>query len=92
MADVHTPAQRSDNMSRIRGINTKPEMLIRKFPHAKGFRHKLHVKHCLVSLILCCLNTKPSSLYTVASGTDPFNKRRLENYNRLRMSVETYIS
>ena len=32
MADVHTPAQRSYNMSRIRGINTKPEMLIRKFP------------------------------------------------------------
>ena len=31
MADVHTKAQRSFNMSRIKGKNTKPEMLVRKF-------------------------------------------------------------
>lgn len=44
MADVHTPAQRSYNMSRIKGKNTKPEMLVRKFLHANGFRYKLHDK------------------------------------------------
>ncbi len=44
MADVHTPQQRSFNMSRIRGTNTKPEMLVRKFLHAQGFRYKLHDK------------------------------------------------
>lgn len=44
MADVHTPQQRSYNMSRIRGTNTKPEMLVRKFLHAQGFRYKLHDK------------------------------------------------
>jgi len=44
MADVHTPAQRSYNMSRIRNANTKPEMLVRKFLHANGFRYKLHDK------------------------------------------------
>ena len=31
-------------MSRIRSGNTKPEMLVRKFLHAQGFRHKLHDK------------------------------------------------
>src|SRR5215213_8138945 len=45
MADVHTPAQRSYNMSRIKGKDTKPEMLVRKFLHANGFRYRLHVKN-----------------------------------------------
>ena len=44
MADVHTKAQRSYNMSRIKGKNTKPEMLVRKYLHAQGFRYKLHTK------------------------------------------------
>ncbi len=44
MADVHTREQRSYNMSRIKGKNTKPEMLVRKFLHANGFRYKLHDK------------------------------------------------
>ena len=44
MADVHSKEQRSYNMSRIKGKDTKPEMLVRKFLHAKGFRYKLHDK------------------------------------------------
>lgn len=32
-------------MSRIKGKNTKPEMLVRKFLHAHGFRYRLHVKN-----------------------------------------------
>ena len=45
MADVHNKATRSYNMSRIKGKNTKPEMLVRKFLHAKGYRYKLHDKN-----------------------------------------------
>jgi DNA mismatch endonuclease (patch repair protein) len=44
MADVHSKEIRSYNMSRIKGKNTKPEMLVRKFLHANGFRYKLHDK------------------------------------------------
>lgn len=44
MADVHDPETRSYNMSRIRGKDTKPEMVVRKFLHSKGFRYKLHDK------------------------------------------------
>ena len=44
MADVHTKEIRSYNMSRIKGKNTKPEMLVRKFLYANGFRYKLHDK------------------------------------------------
>ncbi len=42
MADVHNTQTRSYNMSQIKGKNTKPEMLVRKFLYAHGFRYKLH--------------------------------------------------
>jgi DNA mismatch endonuclease, patch repair protein len=44
MADVHNKSARSYNMSRIRSTNTKPELLVRKFLHANGFRYSLHNK------------------------------------------------
>jgi DNA mismatch endonuclease, patch repair protein len=44
MADVLTPAQRRLNMSRIRGKDTKPELLLRRGLHALGFRFRLHRK------------------------------------------------
>jgi DNA mismatch endonuclease, patch repair protein len=42
MTDVHTPRQRSYNMQQIKGKNTGPEMLVRKFLHANGYRYRLH--------------------------------------------------
>lgn len=42
MVDVLTPEQRRLNMSRIRGKDTKPEMLLRRGLHARGFRFRLH--------------------------------------------------
>ena len=44
MSDVHDKETRSYNMSRISGKDTKPEMLVRKFLHANGFRYSLHRK------------------------------------------------
>jgi len=44
MADIHNKATRSYNMSQIKATNTKPEMLVRKFLHASGFRYSLHKK------------------------------------------------
>ena len=42
MADRLTPAERSRNMSRIRGADTKPELLARAFLHRAGIRFRLH--------------------------------------------------
>lgn len=42
--DVFDPATRSRVMSRIRGKNTSPELLVRRFCHRAGLRFKLHVK------------------------------------------------
>jgi DNA mismatch endonuclease (patch repair protein) len=40
--DVLTPQQRRLNMSRIRGRNTKPELLVRSLLHSAGFRFRVH--------------------------------------------------
>lgn len=42
--DVHSPGIRSYNMSRIRYKNTKPELLVRKWLWAHGYRYRLHQK------------------------------------------------
>jgi DNA mismatch endonuclease (patch repair protein) len=45
MVDVVDPATRSRMMSGIRGKDTKPELLVRKYLHARGLRFRLHVKY-----------------------------------------------
>lgn len=42
MPDKLTPSQRHKCMSSIRGKHTKPEILVRKGLHARGFRFRLH--------------------------------------------------
>lgn len=43
--DSLSTEKRSWNMSRIKGKDTKPELLVRKALHAYGFRYRLHVKN-----------------------------------------------
>ncbi|WP_432736433.1 very short patch repair endonuclease [Maridesulfovibrio sp. FT414] len=42
MADTISPERRSWNMSRIKGKNTRPELLLRSLLHTEGFRFRLH--------------------------------------------------
>lgn len=42
--DTVSPEVRSRIMSKIRGRNTKPEMLVRRFLHRRGLRYRLHAK------------------------------------------------
>lgn len=44
MTDVLTTEQRSFNMSRIKGRNTKPELAVRSLVHRMGYRYRLHCK------------------------------------------------
>jgi len=44
VADIVTPARRSEMMSRIRGKGTRPELLVRSAAHRLGFRFRLHVR------------------------------------------------
>jgi hypothetical protein len=44
MTDVHDKLTRSYNMSQIKGKDTKPEMVVRRFLFGNGFRYRLHDK------------------------------------------------
>jgi DNA mismatch endonuclease, patch repair protein len=44
MTDVHDKRTRSYNMSQIKSKDTKPELIVRKFLFANGFRYRLHDK------------------------------------------------
>ncbi len=43
MPDNLTPEQRKYCMSRVRGRDTKPELIVRKMLHALGYRYRLNV-------------------------------------------------
>ena len=43
MADVHSPETRSFNMSQIKGKNTKPEELVRRYLFSHGYRYRKNV-------------------------------------------------
>ena len=45
MTDKLTPEQRHRCMSRIRSKNTRPEILVRKFLFAHGFRYRVNVRN-----------------------------------------------
>ena len=44
MTDIFDPGKRSEIMSRIRGRDTRPEMIVRRIAHGLGFRFRLHRK------------------------------------------------
>lgn len=44
MVDILTRRERSELMSRIRGVDTKPELLVRRALHALGYRFRTHFK------------------------------------------------
>ena len=44
MVDVHPPATRKLNMSRIRSKNTKPELAVRELIRKVGYGYRLHAK------------------------------------------------
>lgn len=42
--DKLTPTKRSANMAKIRSADTKPEMIVRRLLHARGYRYRVHRK------------------------------------------------
>jgi DNA mismatch endonuclease (patch repair protein) len=42
MTDSVSAAKRSEIMGRIRGSNTRPELIVRRYLHSQGLRFRLH--------------------------------------------------
>jgi DNA mismatch endonuclease (patch repair protein) len=40
--DILSKKERSAHMAKIKGKNTRPEMIVRKFLFSKGFRYRIH--------------------------------------------------
>ena len=59
MADVLTKEQRRVNMSRIRGRDTQPELVLRRGLHRRGLRYRLHRKD---------LPGKPDLVFSASRG------------------------
>ena len=42
--DTLAPKERSERMSRVRGKDTKPELIVRRLLHGLGYRYRLHAR------------------------------------------------
>ena len=102
MTDVLTTAQRQLNMSRIRGRDTKPEMLIRRGLHARGLRYRLHDRnlpgrpdlifptyHAAVFVHGCFWHAHGCALSKLPTTRQDFWKQKLEgNAARDRRAID----
>lgn len=106
MADVLSPEQRKFNMSRIRGKDTKPEMLIRRGIHKRGLRYRLHdralpgrpdlvfPKYRIVVFVHGCFwHAHGCSLFKLPKTREDFWKTKLlANVQRDHKATEMLIS
>ncbi|AXJ06464.1 very short patch repair endonuclease [Pseudomonas fluorescens] len=105
MTDVLSPEQRKLNMSRIRGSDTKPEMLIRRSLHARGFRYRLHDRelpgspdlvfpryHAVIFVNGCFWHGHNCPMFKLPSTRPEFWLRKIES-NRVRdnLAIETLL-
>lgn len=102
MADVLTPEQRRLNMSRIRGKDSKPEMLVRRGLHARGLRYRLHDRslpgrpdlafpkhHTVVFVHGCFWHAHGCALSKLPSTRQNFWREKLEaNVERDRKAID----
>lgn len=84
MADIVDKQTRSRMMAGIKGKNTKPELVLRRALHARGFRYRLHSKtvpgrpdlvfpkhHAIVFVHGCFWHRHEGCRYTTTPSTRP---------------------
>jgi DNA mismatch endonuclease (patch repair protein) len=94
--DVHSPEIRSYNMSRIRGRDTKPEMIVRRGLHHRGLRYQLHrrdlpgrpdlvfpARRCVAFIHGCFWHGHDCPMFHPPASRADFWKRKIEA-NRAR--------
>ena len=83
MSDKLNPEQRHYCMSRVKSADTRPEILVRKYLHSKGFRYSLHKKslpgcpdivlkryHTVIFVNGCFWHVHPGCKYSVIPATN----------------------
>lgn len=92
MVDVHSSSVRSKNMRAIRHRDTKPELLVRKALHARGFRYRVNVKtlqgtpdivlpkyRAAIFIHGCFWHGHSCRLFTLPKTNTMFWKNKIEN-------------
>ncbi len=106
ITDVLTPRQRRLNMSRIRGRDTKPELLVRKGLHVLGLRFRLHrrglpgspdivlVRHRTVVFVHGCFwHGHSCSFFKMPTTRTEFWKKKIfENISRDDAAMKALIA
>nr|WP_081077575.1 DNA mismatch endonuclease Vsr [Burkholderia cepacia] len=107
MIDIVDPTKRSQMMSRIRGRNTKPELVVRRVLHAAGFRYRLHrrdlpgtpdlvlLKHRTAIMVHGCfwhVHKGCRFATTPASNSEFWHEKLTRNRERDRQQVEALQS
>ncbi|WP_035749856.1 very short patch repair endonuclease [Arthrobacter sp. 35W] len=92
-----TPEQRHRTMSRIRGKNTKPEMVVRRLLHGSGYGYRLHAmdlpgrpdvvfrgRHKVIFVNGCFWHTHscPSGQHAPANNAEFWAAKRLRTIER----------
>ena len=104
--DVHTPSTRSFNMSKIKGKDTRPEVTIRRWLWANGYRYRLHRKNLpgkpdivlrkygAVIFVHGCFWHRHGCYATTTPATRPefWLGKFQENVNRDRRNIESLIN
>lgn len=106
MTDTVTAPVRSRMMSNIRGKNTKPEIVLRKALHARGFRFRLHrtdlpgkpdlvfSKHHAVCFVHGYFwHRHPDCRFSTSPATrsDFWQTKFKQNVERDRRTLDTYL-
>ena len=102
MADIVDKQTRSRMMAKIKGKDTQPEMKVRRFLHACGFRYRLHVsslpgkpdiclpKYGVVILVQGCFWHRHKGCrlsYMPASNKDKWQEKFRGNVQRDRKNI-----
>jgi len=95
MTDVVSPEVRSRMMTGIRSKNTRPELLIRKCLHGRGFRYRLHDKrlpgkpdivlpkfHAVIFVNGCFWHGHDCNLFKMPATRTVFWQTKIENNRR----------
>lgn len=102
MADKFSSTKRSEIMRKVKGSNTKPELLVRSFLFSKGLRYRLHDKslpgtpdiklskfHCVIMINGCFWHghaCKPKAL--PKTNSIYWETKILRNTERDKNSIE----
>ena len=107
MTDTHTKEIRSYNMSRIKGKDTKPEVLVRQFLFSKGLRFRkndnrypghpdivLPKYNTIIFVHGCFWHLHENCPYAImpSSNIDYWEKKLYGNRNRDKRNQEALIS